>query len=37
MSAFEQLIKDRDEDTVCFIVGSFYLAGITKKCMIRRK
>ena len=37
MSAFEQLIKDRDEDTVCFIVGSFYLAGITKKCKIRRK
>lgn len=32
-SAFEQLIKDRDEDTVCFIVGSFYLAGITKKCI----
>ena len=36
-SAFEQLIKDRDENTVCFVVGSFYLAGITKKCVIRRK
>lgn len=36
-AAFQQLIEDRDDDTVCFIVGSFYLAGITKNYMIQEE
>ena len=36
-NAFEQMIESTDKDTTCFVVGSFYLAGITKQYITRRK
>ena len=36
-AAFQQLIENRDDDTVCFIVGSFYLAGIAKSYNIQEE
>lgn len=35
--AFEHMMENTDKDTTCFVVGSFYLAGITKQYITRRK
>lgn len=36
-TAFEQMIEKADDQTTCFVVGSFYLAGETKQYISRRK
>ncbi len=36
-NAFEQMMKNSDKDTACFVVGSFYLAGVVKQYITRRK
>ncbi|MCI5623739.1 MULTISPECIES: bifunctional folylpolyglutamate synthase/dihydrofolate synthase [Anaerostipes] len=36
-NAFEEMIRVKDKETICFVVGSFYLVGITKQYISRRK